>query len=333
MLEQFTIAENLYLLGTFEKGLTIYNQQVRALNLVWAMIEEVPKEVLQRVAVIGGGFAGLTAAIGLLQKGVEHVSVFEKRTVEVIYGFLKQMPQCFDPAFETWSREYLESLERFYISKDVLRLEGLGLSPQALAVAIKAIALSPSFDQSFACFGNKRQRKQKAKQLLTPLPVLPGLAKIFGDIPPLMMGQIPSPSHIASELRILSSMLSWSDLIYNSLGTNSLLEASKFGLAGLVRGKTGNYLDREVSNLTYAALNDPNYDENRHRVWRISNYSRLQQNVPFIQRFLLALNDVVSLPKCHKRYVAARTNFATALRCGDAGTSLLPSVGKSPKNP
>jgi hypothetical protein len=79
VLEQFTIAENLYLLGTFEKGLTIYNQQVRALNLVWAMIEEVPKEVLRRVAVIGGGFAGLTAAVGLLQKGVEHVSVFEKR--------------------------------------------------------------------------------------------------------------------------------------------------------------------------------------------------------------------------------------------------------------
>jgi hypothetical protein len=57
VLEQFTIAENLYLLETFEKGLTIYNQQVRALNLVWAMIEEVPKEVLRRVAVIGGGFA------------------------------------------------------------------------------------------------------------------------------------------------------------------------------------------------------------------------------------------------------------------------------------
>src|SRR5579884_3263930 len=79
VLEQFTIAKNLYLLGTFEKGLTIYNQQVRALNLVWAMIETAPTSALQRVAVIGGGFAGLTAASGLLQKGVEHVSLFEKR--------------------------------------------------------------------------------------------------------------------------------------------------------------------------------------------------------------------------------------------------------------
>ena len=79
MLEHFKIANNLYLLGTFEKGLTIYNQQVRALNLVWAMIEAAPKDALRQVAVIGGGFAGLTAAAGLLQKGVEHVSVFEKR--------------------------------------------------------------------------------------------------------------------------------------------------------------------------------------------------------------------------------------------------------------
>src|SRR4051794_37203117 len=69
VLEQFAIAKNLYLLGTFEKGLTIYNQQVRALNLVWAMIQTAPKAALRKVAVIGGGFAGLTAAAGLLEKG------------------------------------------------------------------------------------------------------------------------------------------------------------------------------------------------------------------------------------------------------------------------
>jgi hypothetical protein len=57
------------LLETFEKGLTIYNQQVRALNLVWAMIEEVPKEGLRRVAVIGGGFAGLTFGSVILAVG------------------------------------------------------------------------------------------------------------------------------------------------------------------------------------------------------------------------------------------------------------------------
>jgi hypothetical protein len=79
VLEQFKIANNLYVLGSFEKGLTIYSQQVRALNLVWAMIEAAPKEALQRVAVIGGGFAGLTAAAGFLLKGAQCVFVFEKR--------------------------------------------------------------------------------------------------------------------------------------------------------------------------------------------------------------------------------------------------------------
>jgi len=81
VLERFRIARNIYLLGSFETALTIYNQQVRALNLVWSMVECKPPNTLQRVAIIGGGFAGLTAAAGLLHKGVSHVSIFEKRSV------------------------------------------------------------------------------------------------------------------------------------------------------------------------------------------------------------------------------------------------------------
>ncbi len=79
VLKRFRVSNNLYVLGTFETGLTIYNQQVRALNLVWAMTESAPLKALRRVAVVGGGFAGLTAAAALLHKGVEHVSLFEKR--------------------------------------------------------------------------------------------------------------------------------------------------------------------------------------------------------------------------------------------------------------
>ena len=80
VLKRFRIAENVYLLGTFETGLTINNQQVRALNLVWSMVEAASAKNLRRIAVVGGGFAGLTAAAGLLHKGAEHVSLFEKRT-------------------------------------------------------------------------------------------------------------------------------------------------------------------------------------------------------------------------------------------------------------
>jgi FAD dependent oxidoreductase len=79
LLKRFRIYQDLYLLGTFETGLTIYDQQIRALNLVWSMVEGLPAKKLGNVAVVGGGFAGLTAAAGLIHKGVRHVSVFERR--------------------------------------------------------------------------------------------------------------------------------------------------------------------------------------------------------------------------------------------------------------
>ena len=79
VLEEFRLVDNIYLLGTFERNLTIYDQQVRALNFVWSLIEPDPKKAPKNVAVIGGGFAGLTAAAGLLTKGVGRITIFEKR--------------------------------------------------------------------------------------------------------------------------------------------------------------------------------------------------------------------------------------------------------------
>ena len=79
VLSQYKIADRVYILGTFETGLTIYSQQVRALNLVWSLVEAAPESELRNIAIVGGGFAGLTAAAGLLHKGVEHISLFERR--------------------------------------------------------------------------------------------------------------------------------------------------------------------------------------------------------------------------------------------------------------
>lgn len=79
VLSKFTLAKGVYLLGTFETGLTIYNQQVRALNLVWSVVQTAKPNRIHRVAVVGGGVAGLTAAAGFLHKGVEEIWVFEKR--------------------------------------------------------------------------------------------------------------------------------------------------------------------------------------------------------------------------------------------------------------
>lgn len=82
VLANFVLKDNVYVLGSFEKGVTVFNQQVRALNLAWALTKS-PNFMkrLEHVAVIGGGIAGLTLAAGLLKKGVQSITIFEKRPV------------------------------------------------------------------------------------------------------------------------------------------------------------------------------------------------------------------------------------------------------------
>jgi NADPH-dependent 2,4-dienoyl-CoA reductase/sulfur reductase-like enzyme len=78
----------LYLVGIFARGVTVYSQQIRALNLIWALVEQrllackVTRAPRERgsIAIIGGGFAGLTAAAALIKKGVyAHITIFEQR--------------------------------------------------------------------------------------------------------------------------------------------------------------------------------------------------------------------------------------------------------------
>jgi FAD dependent oxidoreductase/NACHT domain len=67
----------LYLLGALERRVTVYSQQVRALNLIYSLFEEKQLEAGDAVAVIGGGVAGLTAAAAAARKGCR-VTVLEK---------------------------------------------------------------------------------------------------------------------------------------------------------------------------------------------------------------------------------------------------------------
>lgn len=81
----------LYVVGTYDVGVTIYSQQIRALNLAWALVEcglvktRHPSRVdsfegAKNVAIIGGGFAGLTIAASLIKKGViGDITLFERR--------------------------------------------------------------------------------------------------------------------------------------------------------------------------------------------------------------------------------------------------------------
>jgi hypothetical protein len=256
-----------------------------------AAAEEAARQDRKRIAeyeLLVKGFASLPPTfVGKL---------INKLSVEEIIGLLKQVPAFIEP-LKHWSEQYFKSAERLDIVQDVQRLEALGVKRESMAIAMTAICFSPFFDKPFAQLGDKRKRRERAKRLLIPLPDLHDLAKEFGQPPALVAQKIPNPSRIIAELKFLSSMLSWGEFIYDSLGANHLLEVSKFALASLVHDATGRFLDREVSYLICVALNDYNYDENRHRVWRINNYDRLQQKVPIVTRILIALNTVVTVDK------------------------------------
>lgn len=87
VLEAFRVdtRTRLFLIGTFDDHVTVFSQQVRALNLAWALIEsgEVPSRAdggRMKIAVVGAGFTGLTFVAGLLKKhAAVDVTVFEER--------------------------------------------------------------------------------------------------------------------------------------------------------------------------------------------------------------------------------------------------------------
>ncbi|KAA3451631.1 hypothetical protein C7I87_06385 [Mesorhizobium sp. SARCC-RB16n] len=67
-----------YVLGFYDTRITFYSQQVRALELAHALWHEHLLPGNARVAVIGGGAAGITLAAGLALQGGTDVHLFEK---------------------------------------------------------------------------------------------------------------------------------------------------------------------------------------------------------------------------------------------------------------
>ncbi|MFY2558453.1 FAD-dependent oxidoreductase [Corallococcus terminator] len=68
---------NVYQIGCLESRVTLYSQQVRALNLAFALFERRKLARDSRVAVIGGGAAGMTATAALAQCGAS-VTLLER---------------------------------------------------------------------------------------------------------------------------------------------------------------------------------------------------------------------------------------------------------------
>jgi hypothetical protein len=58
------VKSHVYILGCFETRVTLLSQQIRALNLIYSLFNERILKKGSRVAVIGGGVSGITAAAG-----------------------------------------------------------------------------------------------------------------------------------------------------------------------------------------------------------------------------------------------------------------------------
>jgi hypothetical protein len=73
----YQVRSGIYLIGSLERGGTVYSQQVRAHNLAWALWSQHKAGLrrVSRVAVIGGGIAGLTITACVLSLFDQSVSV------------------------------------------------------------------------------------------------------------------------------------------------------------------------------------------------------------------------------------------------------------------
>ncbi|MBB3472777.1 ABC-three component system protein [Sphingomonas sp. BK345] len=83
IIENATIpgTRSILVLGSFEKRVTVYAQQVRALNLVDALLSEnLIRPEGGKVAIIGGGAAGITAAVALARATprLDRLDLFER---------------------------------------------------------------------------------------------------------------------------------------------------------------------------------------------------------------------------------------------------------------
>ena len=94
---------HLYILGRLDLQVNVYSQQARAINLVHALAEsEDLKPTSSRIAVVGGGAAGLTAGatagwlgfrkVTLYERATELLSVFRHNTVRHLHPHMYDWP-------------------------------------------------------------------------------------------------------------------------------------------------------------------------------------------------------------------------------------------------
>jgi tetratricopeptide (TPR) repeat protein len=99
-------SSGLFVLGSLERRVTLYSQQVRALNLAWSLFTEHRLKKGDRVLVVGGGGAGLTFAAGAARLGAK-VSVLERGS-GVLSTFQGNHTRWLHPHIYDWPQEGAE---------------------------------------------------------------------------------------------------------------------------------------------------------------------------------------------------------------------------------
>lgn len=74
--------KNIYVLGCFERPATVYMQQVRALNLIYALQQEFP-DASPRIGIVGAGAAGATASAAAALLGWD-VTILDKHANDIL---------------------------------------------------------------------------------------------------------------------------------------------------------------------------------------------------------------------------------------------------------
>jgi hypothetical protein len=176
---------SVFFLGCFENRVTLYSQQVRALNLVDAILDQGLLRNHGKVAIVGGGAAGITAAAGLAKAApaLLKIDLFEGRDdiLEYQHGSRRYLhPHIYDwPAERTdevdaglpilnwraelaggvadWLRKQFDETARGSPIKLHTRAKVTGVAPfdlaQARVLLTDANHLSDTYDVVILCIG------------------------------------------------------------------------------------------------------------------------------------------------------------------------------------
>jgi hypothetical protein len=218
-------------------------------------------------------------------------------------GLTRQQPLCTHVANVITQEFKLAGAE-----KDLRRLAELGVYEETLFCALLFWVLMPRIDEKLrTMFGDAKERKRKAKILQEAALVMgefnsDGAAAMESALKKILPDKtFLAPRKTADELPQYANILFFREQILEALNASSGQELAKYTLASTIHRITGKYHDREASAAVGVFLQNTDYDETAHRVWRIRTLPRLNKTASFFPVVLHALNAALAKPEAESQ--------------------------------